>query len=186
MCGFVGAVGLRARPAPEVERAVLDALAHRGPDAEGSHWRDGVWLGFRRLSVLDLESRADQPMVDRETGVALVYNGEIYNYLELRAELEGLGHRFLTTGDTEVVLRGYLEWGEHLFTRCNGMWAVAIDDPRVDGVILARDRFGEKPLHLGRDRSGGWWFASELSALVAAGVGERRLDLTRARLPRAR
>jgi asparagine synthase (glutamine-hydrolysing) len=180
MCGIAGAVGLTERPDPAVARAVLDALAHRGPDAEGSRWSDGTWLGFRRLSVLDLESRADQPMVDERSGLAIVFNGEIYNYVELRDELEHLGHRFLTTGDTEVVLRGFLEWGEQLFPRCNGMWAVAVDDPGRDGVLLARDRFGEKPLHLGRDRSGGWWFASEPSALLAAGVGERRLDLTRA------
>ena len=179
MCGIVGAVGGRTAPSPDVVTSVLGSLAHRGPDAEGQRWHDGVWLGFRRLAILDLQARADQPMVDEESGVAVVFNGEIYNYVELRDELAGRGHRFLTTGDTEVVLRGWVEWGEELFRRCNGMWAVAVQERGRPGVVLARDRFGEKPLHLGVDRDGRWWFGSEVRALCLAGVGGRRLDLAR-------
>jgi asparagine synthase (glutamine-hydrolysing) len=118
-------------------------------------------------------------MVDDATGVARVYTGEIYTFVELRADLERLGHRFATSGDTEVLLRGYLEWGADVFPRCNGMWAAAIDDPSADGVLLSRDRFGEKPLHLGRHADGSWWFASELKPLLDLGVGDRRLDLAR-------
>jgi len=179
VCGIVGAVGLRAEPTPEAAAAVLDSIQHRGPDAAGHLYRDGIWLGSRRLKVLDLRDEANQPMADAETGVALVYNGEIYNYLELRASLEQAGHRFRTDGDTEVVLRGYLEWGEELFARCNGMWALAIHDPRRGGVLIARDRFGEKPLYLGRHPSGPWWFGSEAAALRAAGVGSGRFDRAR-------
>src|SRR6266446_5275212 len=143
MCGIVGAVGLREKPDPAIALALLDSIRHRGPDASGEIFRDGVWLGSRRLKVLDLRNDANQPMCDTAGGVGVVYNGEIYNYVELRAALERAGHRFLTTGDTEVILRGYLEWGDDLFRRCNGMWAVAIHDPRRQGVLVCRDRFGE-------------------------------------------
>jgi len=179
VCGIVGAVGLSEEPTPETAAAVLDSLHHRGPDAAGHAYRDGTWLGSRRLKILDLRDDANQPMTDVETGVTLVFNGEIYNYLELKASLERAGHTFRTRGDTEVVLRAYLEWGNELFTRCNGMWALAIHDPRRGRVLISRDRFGEKPLYLGRDARGAWWFASEPSALHAAGVGTGRCDHAR-------
>lgn len=179
MCGIVGAVGLDTQPTPETAGAVLDSIRHRGPDAAGHVYRDGVWLGSRRLKVLDLRDDANQPMTDSETGVTLVYNGEIYNYLELRTSLEQLGHRFETSGDTEVVLRGYLEWGEELFRRCNGMWALAIHDHSRGGVLVSRDRFGEKPLYVGRDADGAWWFGSEAAALHVARVGTGRYDRAR-------
>lgn len=174
MCGIAGCVGSNVGAARA--RAVLDALAHRGPDSENAVQREGVWFGFRRLAVLDLRARADQPMVDEETDVAVVFNGEIYNYVELRAELVRRGHRFRTTGDTEVLLAAYLEWGDRFAERCNGMFAFAVHDPRRDGVLLGRDRFGEKPLYVARDSRGRWWFASEVAAIVAAGAGSGRVD----------
>jgi asparagine synthase (glutamine-hydrolysing) len=177
MCGIVGAVGLRAEPARA--HVILDSIRHRGPDAAGHTFRNGVWLGSRRLKVLDLRDDANQPMGDEATGTALVYNGEIYNYVELRSALERAGHRFETTGDTEVVLRGYLEWGDDLFPRCNGMWSLAIHDPARQGVLLSRDRFGEKPLFLGRDPAGAWWFGSEPGTLRTAGAGSGRYDRSR-------
>jgi asparagine synthase (glutamine-hydrolysing) len=136
-------------------------------------------LGSRRLKVLDLRDEANQPMADEATGVVLVYNGEIYNFVELREELERKGHRFETSGDTEVLLRGYLEWGDDLFRRCNGMWALAIRDPRRGGTLLCRDRFGEKPLYLGRSSDGAWWFGSEAATLRLAGAGSGRFDASR-------
>jgi asparagine synthase (glutamine-hydrolysing) len=180
MCGIVGAVGLEAAPSEETAAAILETIEHRGPDSGGSTFAEGMWLGVRRLRILDLRQEADQPAIDDEAGVALVYNGEIYNFLELRAELEGLGHSFRTTGDTEVLLRGYIEWGEELFPRCNGMWAVAIRDRRRDGVLLSRDRFGEKPLYVGKAANGSWWFGSEVAALRRGGAGSGRLNLGRA------
>ena len=180
MCGIVGAVGLSGPPPKELTDRMLRALVHRGPDTAGERFRNGTWLGFRRLPILDLSARADQPMVDDQSGVALVYNGELYNFVELRQELEAHGHQFQTAGDTEVMLHAYLEWGTDAFIRCNGMWALAVDDPHRDGLLLARDRFGEKPLHVGRATDGSWWFASEIRPLVEAGVGQRRLDLHRA------
>jgi asparagine synthase (glutamine-hydrolysing) len=179
MCGIVGAVGLAQEPAPEVAARVLDSIRHRGPDASGHVFREGTWLGSCRLKVLDLRDEANQPMADEATGVVLVYNGEIYNFLELREELERKGHRFDTTGDTEVLLRGYLEWGDAFFARCNGMWAVAIRDPRRGGTLLCRDRFGEKPLFLGRSPEGAWWFGSEAATLRLAGAGSGRFDASR-------
>ncbi|HXY16779.1 MAG TPA: hypothetical protein VEH79_01265, partial [Gaiellaceae bacterium] len=179
MCGIAGAVGLRVEPGAEQADAILEAIRHRGPDADGHVFVDGVWLGSRRLKILDLRNEANQPMRDEATGTVLVYNGEIYNYVELRAELEAKGHRFETSGDTEVLLRGYLEWGDGLFVRCNGMWALAIHDPRRGGVVLSRDRFGEKPLYVGRDGAGVWWFGSETEALRIAGAGTGRFDRPR-------
>ncbi len=174
MCGIVGAVGLEGPP-PDAD-AILEEIRHRGPDSGGSVYRAGTWLGVRRLRVLDLREVADQPVEDDATGVVLVFNGEIYNFLELRAELEACGHRFRTTGDTEVLLRGWLEWETELFRRCNGMWAVAIHDPRREGVVLSRDRFGEKPLYVGQAGDGSWWFGSEIPALTRGGAGSGRLD----------
>ncbi len=178
MCGFAGMVGDIAVDAPTAA-AVLAALEHRGPDGSGTHTADGVWLGFQRLAILDLERRADQPMVDHETGVAIAFNGEIYNYVELRSRLAARGHRFVTDGDTEVLLHSYLEWGEACLDYLDGMFAIAIADPRLDQVLLARDRFGEKPLYYGRDGQGRWWFGSEPGALRRAGVGSCRADLRR-------
>jgi asparagine synthase (glutamine-hydrolysing) len=179
MCGIVGAAGLAAPPSPEVADAILRTIEHRGPDSGGSVFANGNWLGVRRLRILDLRERADQPAHDEETGVTLVFNGEIYNFVELRDELSRLGHTFRTTGDTEVLLRGWIEWQETLFERCNGMWAVAIADPRRQGVVLGRDRFGEKPLYIARGAGGGWWFASEIAALRRAGAWSGRLDAER-------
>jgi len=179
MCGIVGAVGLDEKLDPERTRALLDSIRHRGPDASGEIFREGVWLGSRRLKVLDLRDGANQPMCDAESGIGLVYNGEIYNYIELRESLEQAGHRFSTTGDTEVILRGYLEWGDDLFRRCNGMWAIAIHNPRRGEVLICRDRFGEKPLFVGRDAGGAWWFGSEARTLRLAGAGSGRYDHAR-------
>jgi asparagine synthase (glutamine-hydrolysing) len=180
MCGIVGAVGLAAPLTPEDADAILHTIEHRGPDSGGSVALGDTWLGVRRLRILDLRVVADQPAADEATGVTLVFNGEIYNYVELRRELEAKGHSFRTTGDTEVLLRGYIEWGDGLFERCNGMWAVAIHDPRRDGVLLARDRFGEKPLFVGRAADGAWWFGSEVAALRRGGAGTGRLNRRRA------
>lgn len=132
-------------------------------------WDDDLaGLGHTRLAVIDTSADSDQPMTDEASGCTLVFNGEIYNYLELRTELERLGHRFRSAGDTEVLLRSYLEWGRACVTRLNGMFAFAVRDPRAGSVLLARDRLGEKPLHLARSGST-LWFASEVKALLATG-----------------
>lgn len=154
---------------------MLPALARRGPDADGI-WSSGrVALGHRRLAILDLSQRAHQPMFDPATGLALVFNGAIYNFPELRAELERRGHRFFSTGDTEVILRGYAEWGERVVSRLHGMFAFALYDTAAQRLLLARDRLGIKPLYLSRS-SGRLRFASNTQALLAAGDVDTTLD----------
>ncbi len=157
MCGIVGVFGgpLDDRRAA-LARAVA-ALTHRGPDGYGIDHHDLCDLGHTRLAILDRSDMAAQPLHDSATGCTLVYNGEIYNYVELRQELEAHGHRFASTGDSEVLLRAYIEWGEEALPKLNGMFAFAVRDPRIRSVLLARDRFGEKPLYLCR-YGGAIWF----------------------------
>ncbi len=164
MCGIAGFAGLGERT--DIERMTA-ALVHRGPDGEGFLCESdkGLFLGHRRLAIIDLAHGA-QPMWDAEGETAIVYNGEIYNHAELRAELEARGHRFLTShSDTEVLLQGYRAWGEALPERLNGMFAFCIYDRPRRRLFLARDRFGEKPLYY-LHRRGIFAFASEVSAIL--------------------
>ena len=171
MCGIAGWVA-EPEDAPRAGALVqmLDAIAHRGPDDHGSYHyrsaRDGceAYLGHRRLSIIDPQG-GHQPMRDDASGLALVYNGEIYNFRELRDTLAALGHRFSTGSDTEVLLRAYQQWGPGAVRQLRGMFAFALWDSRADRLVLARDRFGEKPLFLMR-RNGGLYFASEIKALL--------------------
>jgi asparagine synthase (glutamine-hydrolysing) len=164
MCGIVGVVGDIGAYSDEALAGSLAILTHRGPDDEGM-WRDrNVWLGNRRLSIIGLGPAGRMPMVG-PAGVVVTYNGEIYNFLELRAELEACGHDFLTQTDTEVLVHAYLEWGVDAFRRLNGMWAVAIWDPRTQELTLSRDRLGVKPLVYSR-RGSTLLFGSEPKALL--------------------
>ncbi len=177
MCGIVGV----ASPAPIVERDWLgagrDALHHRGPDDAGEWWApDGrVGLGHRRLAILDLSPAGRQPMADATGELRIVFNGEIYNFRELRDELEARGHRFRSRTDTEVILAAYREWGMECLSRFNGMFAFALYDAPRRRLFLARDRAGEKPLYYSI-ANGALRFASELKALLADPVFPRRLD----------
>jgi len=166
MCGILGWFGRHG--VDDVERfgAALDLLSHRGPDDRGVFVTQGVLLGHRRLSILDLSPAGHQPMVEPESGAVIVFNGEIYNHVELRAELEGLGHRFAGQSDTEVLLHALIEWGEGALPRLNGMWAFAFWQPAKQRLLLARDRFGVKPLYY-LDGEAGLAFASEPKALLA-------------------
>ncbi len=164
MCGIAGFAGKGERP--DIE-AMTEAMAHRGPDGDGI-WHGpsaGLWLGHRRLAVIDLDGGA-QPMSTADGALTVVFNGEIYNFRELRRELEGKGHRFRSDhSDTEVLLHGYREWGSGLPLRLNGMWAFALHDRDANHLFLSRDRFGKKPLHY-HCRDGFFAFASELAALA--------------------
>ncbi|MEA2276731.1 MAG: hypothetical protein QOC78_1691 [Solirubrobacteraceae bacterium] len=185
MCGIAGVVTQRGVES-RMLKAMEVALTHRGPDGSGFlSWRPdgplhatpapddapGAVVGFahRRLSIIDLTSAADQPMVDAAGELALIYNGELYNYVELREELMERGHAFRGTGDTEVLLAAYREWGRDCVQRFVGMWAFALLDTRARTLLLSRDRFGIKPLYWAR-LSDGLVFASEIKALLAAGV----------------
>jgi len=170
MCGIAGAI---APPSSNVTREpiarMLDALAHRGPDGHGiaeyaTAGGQRVLLGHRRLAIIDPEG-GKQPMCDDDAGLAITFNGEIYNFRELRDELEACGYRFAVHSDTEVLLRAYQHWGERVVERLRGMFAFAIWDARAQRLFLARDRFGEKPLFL-LEVNGGFYFASEIKALL--------------------
>ena len=179
MCGIVAVVA-RGTLEPQVVDAMRDRLVHRGPDG-GRTWTTQVGdstiaFGHRRLSIIDLSHDADQPMFDPSGRIALVYNGEIYNYIELRRELEGSGRRFRTASDTEVLLAAYEHWGPGCLSHLNGMFAFAIWDGRVDELFVARDRFGEKPLFYARLAGGGIAFASEMKALFAHPDVEAEVD----------
>jgi asparagine synthase (glutamine-hydrolysing) len=165
MCGIAGATGEGAR---ELVLRMRDSLAHRGPDGRGLFFDEHLALGHRRLSIIDLSEAAAQPFPSDDGSLQLVFNGEIYDYLELRAELEAKGRKFKSASDTEVILRGYEEWGERVFERLNGMFAIALYDQKRKKLLLGRDRAGEKPLHFGW-LEGRFLFASELRAFKEAG-----------------
>lgn len=169
MCGIAGMIG--PGTSEERLRAAAAAIAHRGPDASGLHRDGATGLVHTRLSILDLSEAANQPMVDADTGVAIVFNGEIYNFLELRDALTG--ERFATRSDTEVILRLYLHEGMACVARLRGMFAFAIWDPRSGALHLARDRFGIKPLYYGQGDGEVFRFASEAKALFALGATPR-------------
>jgi len=171
MCGIAGLAALTGGAVdPGPLQAMCDALHHRGPDDEGL-WSDGpVALGNRRLSIIDLAG-GHQPMASEDGRVVVVQNGEIYNHEALHAELEAAGHRFRTRCDTEALVHGWEQWGEGLFERLRGMFAVAIWDARDRRLVLARDRFGIKPLYW-TAQSGTLSFASELKALRVLGIDE--------------
>ncbi len=155
MCGLIALRSPDGLAGEDIVRRALSSVAHRGPDGEGLLKFEGqpaTVLGHRRLSIIDLRAAAAQPMLCPETGNAIVFNGEIYNFLELRHELEARGERFRTDSDTEVILRGWQVWGEEVFSRCNGMWALALLDRGSGDLIACRDRLGVKPLYLHRDR----------------------------------
>jgi asparagine synthase (glutamine-hydrolysing) len=154
---------------------MAQALVQRGPDAEGIVSRGRVALGHRRLSIIDLSNRAEQPMVDPDLGLTIVFNGCIYNYEALRGELESMGYRFFSQGDTEVVLKAWHAWGEDAPKRFHGMFAVAIHERESGRVILMRDRLGIKPLYIARTHNR-LRFASSLPALVATGDIDTSID----------
>jgi asparagine synthase (glutamine-hydrolysing) len=161
MCGIFGFSGFDE---PDLLRRMADVLRHRGPDAEGSFHHGRFSMGMRRLSIIDLEG-GDQPIYNEDRSLAICFNGEIYNYVELREELESLGHRFATRSDTEVIVHAWEQWGEESLARLNGMFAFALYDRRSGRILLARDRFGEKPMFWRRTHDG-LSFASELPALA--------------------
>lgn len=166
MCGIAGR--FNHNPSHVVDTAALaamtDAVTHRGPDAAGYFHAPGIGLGHRRLSIIDLAT-GDQPLANEDGQVQVVFNGEIYNFAEIRAELIGRGHRFRTNSDTEVIVHGYEEWGERCVDRFRGMFAFALYDARAHRLFIARDRLGVKPLYYA-EVPGGIVFGSEIKALL--------------------
>jgi asparagine synthase (glutamine-hydrolysing) len=180
MCGIAGFVDLEsAAMQPDAEqrvRAMCSVMRHRGPDDEGVYVANGVGLGMRRLSIIDL-STGHQPIHNEDRTVWVVFNGEIYNYRELRETLEAEGHRFYTSSDTETIVHGYEAWGEGVFARLRGMFGIAIWDARSRTLLLGRDRPGIKPLYYA-EAGGRLFFGSEAKCLLVNGEVDRSLDLT--------
>jgi asparagine synthase (glutamine-hydrolysing) len=176
MCGIAGSFDLAGTPASAtIVRRMSEAIAHRGPDGDGV-WTEGpVGLGHRRLAIIDLSEAGRQPMATADGRYVISYNGELYNFQELRAELQALGHGFRTRSDTEVLLAALAEWGLDALPRLNGMFAFALYDRRESQLVLARDRFGVKPLYVARAGTR-ILFGSEIKAILAVPGFERTLD----------
>src|SRR3954466_13577593 len=176
MCGIAGELRHDGRPADVAAVArMCETLAPRGPDGAGLWAQDGVALGHRRLSVIDLSERGAQPMLDPHLGLAVAFNGCIYNYKELRAELAADGYSFASTSDTEVLMKAYHRWGERFVDRLAGMFAFVLVERSSGRAILGRDRLGIKPLYLA-DGDGRLRIASTLPALLAGGEVDTTLD----------
>jgi asparagine synthase (glutamine-hydrolysing) len=176
MCGICGELRFdSAKPSISTIERMVDELHARGPDASGYFSQDQIALGHRRLKIIDLSDCSQQPMVDSTLGLAIVFNGAIYNYKELREELEESGYNFFSKGDTEVILKAYHHWGEACVEKFNGMFAFAIWERDSKTLFLARDRLGIKPLYYA-DLNGCFRFASTLPALVKAGGVNTDLD----------
>lgn len=180
MCGFVAYLALHSSDPPEDRwvRSLMDTIAHRGPDDDGLEIRGRVALGFRRLSILDLTNAGHQPMTLDNGAVTLVFNGEIYNYVELRQELQSYGHTFRSSGDAEVLLRAYYQWGTKCLEHLVGMFSFCIADHRYQQLFLARDRFGIKPLYYVRNERG-LLFASEIKAIRRSGMWKGEINSAR-------
>ena len=145
MCGIFGAINTKLNS--DLAWECVNRMTHRGPDDKGLWQENGVTLGHRRLSILDLSERGRQPMPYMSERYMLAYNGEIFNFLEIRKELEGLGYTFVSDSDSEVLLASFVEWKEKCLDKFNGMWAFAIWDREEKRMFLSRDRFGVKPLY---------------------------------------
>jgi asparagine synthase (glutamine-hydrolysing) len=177
MCGIAGYASPNGGTPPSYPRlldSMTDALTHRGPDDAGRWTDDGIGLGIRRLSIIDLEG-GHQPLSNEDGSVWIVMNGEIFNHLELRERLEAQGHRFKTLSDTEAVVHAYEEWGENCVDQLNGQFAFSLWDRRHRRLFIARDRVGIKPLYY-LERGGEFWFASELKALLRLPFVNRTVD----------
>ena len=181
MCGFVGftAVDYDRETNQAVIKDMADRIAHRGPDDEGFFVDDDIAMGFRRLSIIDLEG-SRQPMQNADGTVTVTFNGEIYNFQELRAELEALGYQFVTNGDTETIVHGYEAWGTDVFERLRGMFAIAIWDAAKKRLVCARDIFGIKPFYYQHDGNR-LVYGSEIKAFLAHPAFKK--ELNREQLP---
>ncbi len=177
MCGICGELRFDGRsPDLAAINRMMDKLAPRGPDHSGSYSDGPLAFGHRRLSIIDLSVHANQPMIDAELGLSLVFNGTIYNYPALREELRSKGHRFVSSGDTEVILKAYAQWGADCVKRLKGMFAFALWDMRKQTLFLARDRFGIKPLYFSRQGRKRFVFASDMPTLLQAGEVDTDMD----------
>ena len=175
MCGIAGEISFAGKASTLYVEKMLEKLAPRGPDGWGVLAQGNMCFGHQRLKVIDLTAAGAQPMHDATLGLSIVFNGCIYNYKALRAELEQLGHRFFSSSDTEVILKAYAQWQEQCMTRFNGMFAFAIWHRDSNSTFFARDRLGIKPLYYHHNRNG-LWFSSTLPALLRCAEVPRQLN----------
>ena len=176
MCGIAGIYNLNGEPASlNILKKMTDAIAHRGPDGEGQYNDGFLSIGHRRLSIIDLSKAGNQPMISKNKQIVLSYNGEVYNFKEIKEELKQLGHQFYSNTDSEVVLNSWVEWGEESVTRFNGMFAFSIWDRSNKTLFLARDRYGIKPLYYGQWGSV-FLFGSEQKAILQHPISKRGID----------
>jgi asparagine synthase (glutamine-hydrolysing) len=175
MCGIAGSLRIGGEEEVQAVNAMIQALIHRGPDSGAVVRRGRAVMGHRRLAIIDTSKSANQPMDDKASGLCIVFNGEIYNFQKIRAELEGFGDTFHTKSDTEVLLKSYARWGSACLQRLNGMFAFAIWNPLDQTLFLARDRLGKKPLYY-QNTKDGLIFASELPALLRHPAAGRTVD----------
>jgi len=167
MCGFVGYTHIENKDDGQIIRKMTDAIKHRGPDSDGIYSDDKVSLGFRRLSIIDLSEVAKQPMFNEKEDIVLVFNGEIYNYLELREDLLAKGHQFHSQTDSEVIIHGYEEYGVEILSKLRGMFAFSIWDTTKQRLFIARDYFGIKPLYYTQNtKDGALLFGSEIKSFL--------------------
>jgi asparagine synthase (glutamine-hydrolysing) len=172
MCGLVGIIGLSKEASELKIQAMNERIAHRGPDAEGFFIEDGIALAHRRLSIIDLSTGANQPLFDHSNRYVIVFNGEIYNYLEVKTQLE---YQWTSNSDTEVILASYIKWGKACLEKLNGMFAFAIWDKVEQELFIARDRLGVKPLYYAQV-DGVLVFASEIRSILSSELVEAKLD----------
>lgn len=168
MCGIVGFIS-NEKINEDILSNMLHSIDHRGPNDNGYQYSEvlnkNIFLGHTRLSILDTSNHAHQPMISEDKNFILIYNGEVYNYIEIKEELIIKGYTFESSGDTEVVLKAFIEWGNDCFTKFNGMWALAIYDKASKKMTLSRDRVGKKPLYYYKDKEK-FIFASEIKAIL--------------------
>ena len=165
MCGFAGFTG-QIEQQKEILNAMMNRIVHRGPDMSGSYIGDGISLGFRRLSIIDLSEAACQPLFNEDRSLSMVFNGEIYNFMDLREELLSRGHIFNTETDSEVIVHGYEEYGTELVNKLRGMYAFAIWDSKTKSLFAARDIFGIKPFYYTKTAQGELIFGSEIKSFL--------------------
>lgn len=176
MCGIAGYINLNAEPAsPVIVKRMTDSIAHRGPDGEGQWVEENVAMGHRRLSIIDLSPAGHQPMISADHRYVLSYNGEIYNFREIRTELQAAGYQFRSETDSEVLLNAHSQWGEKCVDHFNGMFAFAIWDRKEKQLFLARDRYGIKPLYYA-EKNGVFAFGSECKAILDHPAFDARMD----------
>lgn len=172
MCGIVGIIGLGKDVSKPKVHAMNNRIEHRGPDAEGFFIDDGIALGHRRLSIIDLSAGANQPLFDNSNRYVIVFNGEIYNYLEVKSEID---YQWTSNSDTEVILAAYIKWGKACLDKLNGMFAFAIWDKVEQELFIARDRLGVKPLYYAQV-NGAFVFASEIRSILSSDLVEAKID----------